>query len=291
MKPQIDRRRFLQASGLALTATAAPALLGRPAQGRAEGSGKRYRKALGYAMIQEDLSVEDKLRLVKDVGFEGIEAPTSLMKRNAPEPQVLARASEKVGVAIHGVVNASNPDLKEAIDEAALYGATSVLCVVRTASQGSFMENYRSTQETIRQAIPHAEKKRIHILIENVWATFLIEPLSMARYIDELDSPYVKAYFDVGNVVRWGWPQHWIEVLGERIVKIHIKEYNLKVAMNEGMRKGFAFPLGEGSIDWKLVREELTRIDYRGWATAEVSGGDRQRLADISAQMDRVLDL
>ncbi len=62
-------------------------------------------------------------------------------------------------------------------------------------------------------------------------------------------------------------------MLGKRIVKIHIKEYNLKVAMGEGMGKGFAFPIGQGSIDWKRVREELTKIGYRGWATAEVSGG------------------
>ncbi len=151
------------------------------------------------------------------------------------------------------------------------------------------MENYRRTQELIRAAIPHAEKKNVKILVENVWATFLIEPLTMARYIDELGSPWVKAYFDVGNVMRWGLPQHWIEVLGKRIDKIHIKEYSLKVAMKEGMGKGFDFPIGQGDINWKRVREELKKIQFHGWATAEVPGGDRQKLADISAQMDRVL--
>jgi L-ribulose-5-phosphate 3-epimerase len=238
MKSQIDRRHFLQASGLVLAGTAAPALLGGLSLANAGQFRDRIRKAVGFTMIEEELSVEDKLRLVKEVGFEGVETPTKLLDKNAPEPRVLARASEKVGVPVHGVVNSSHPDLKGAIDEAALYGATSVLVVVRPDPEGSFMENYRRTQETIRHAIPYAEKKRIHILIENIWNTFLIEPLTMARYIDELDSPYVKAYFDVGNVVRWGWPQHWIEVLGKRIVKIHVKEYNLQVAMNEGMRKG-----------------------------------------------------
>ena len=291
MKSHIDRRRFLQASGLVLAGTALPALSDRTSPASAAESGKRYRKALGLAMIQEDLSVEDKLKLVKDVGFEGVEASTSLRKGSKLEPKVLARASEKTGVRVHGVSGGGHPDLNGVIDEAALYGATSVLHVVRANPAGSYMENYRQTQEMIRQAAEHAEKKRIHIAIENVWATFLIEPLTMARYIDEIDSPYVKAYFDIGNVVRWGWPEQWIEVLGKRIVKIHIKEYNLKVAMNEGMRKGFAFPLGEGSIDWEKVRGELEKIDYRGWATAEVKGGDRQRLAEISQQMDRVLDL
>ena len=101
----------------------------------------------------------------------------------------------------------------------------------------------------------------------------------------------MQVYFDVGNVVRWGWPQHWIEVLGKRVAKLDIKEYDLNVAMNEGMRKGFGMPLGEGSVAWDKVRAELLKIDYRGWATAEVPGGDRKRLADIAAQMDRVLDL
>ena len=290
MSYPINRRSFLQASGLAVAATAAPSILGRQSAIAAE-SGNRIKKALGYAMIKEDLSVEDKLRMVKDVGFEGVEVSTSMLGRDTPEPAVLARAAEKVGVRVHGVVNSSNPDLKGAVDEAALYGATSVLHVARGPREGSFMENYKATQETLRQAASHAEKKKIHILIENVWATFLIEPLTMARYIDEIDSPYVKAYFDVGNVVRWGVPQHWIEVLGHRVVKIHIKEYNLKVAMNEGMGKGFDCPIGEGSIEWDKVRQELKKIDFHDWATAEVRGGDRQRLADVSQQMDRVLEL
>jgi hexulose-6-phosphate isomerase len=284
------RRRFLQTTGLALAAVV-PAAWGRPRSAHAEESPKRYQKALGYTMIGEDLPVEDKLRLVKDVGFEGVEVPTQLLKRKTPEPKVLARASEKVGVRVHGVVNSSHPDLKAAIDEAVLYGATSVLHVVPTDPDRPFLENYRQTQETIRRAIAHAEDKGVHIMIENVWATFLIEPLTMARYIDELDSPYVQAYFDVGNVVRWGWPQHWIEVLGKRIGKIHVKEYNLKAAMNEGMAKGFAFPMGRGSIDWARVRRELEAVGYRGWATAEVAGGDRQRLAQISQEMDEVLGL
>ena len=290
MTPPVDRRSFLQTSALTLAATAAPSILGRPSASAAEPA-DRIKKALGWAMIGGDLSVEDKLKMIKDVGFEGVEVSTSLLGRNTPKPADLARAAEKVGVRVHGVVNSSSADLKGAIDEAAVYGATSVLHVARVAREGSFMENYKATQETLRQAASHAEKRKVYVLIENVWATFLIEPLTMARYIDEIDSPYVKAYFDVGNVVRWGVPQHWIEVLGDRIVKIHIKEYNLKVAMSEGMGKGFDFPIGEGSIEWGKVCQELKKIDFHDWATAEVRGGDRQRLAEISQQMDRVLEL
>ena len=290
MKSEIDRRRFIQTSGRILAAAAVPSLLARPSVALAQQSGPRYKKAVGWGMIEGDLSVEDKLKLAKDVGFEGVEVSAGLGKKGGLDPKDLARASEKVGVAVHGLVG-SAPDLSGAIDEAAIYGATSVLNVARPDPKGSFMENYKSTQELIRKAIPNAEKRRIYILIENVWSTFLIEPLTMARYIDELDSPFVKAYFDIGNVVRWGWPQHWIEVLGKRIVKIHIKEYDLNVAMKEGMSKGFNRPIGEGSIEWDRVRAELEKIDYRGWATAEVNGGDRKRLAEISEQMNQVLAL
>lgn len=239
-------------------------------------------------MITEKLSPEDKFKLVKDAGFEGVEL-SRRAKKDEVEPAALAKASEKTGVPIHGVSNGSGPDLEAAIDDAAIYGATTVLHVVPTDPNTPYMENYKKTQDLIRTAIPHAEKKRVKILVENVWATFLIEPLTMARYIDELASPWVQSYFDIGNVMRWGWPQHWIEVLGKRISKIHIKEYSLKTGMKEGMAKGFDFPIGEGDIDWKRVMEELGKIGFGDWATAEVKGGDRQRLADIASQMDRVL--
>jgi L-ribulose-5-phosphate 3-epimerase len=254
----------------------------------AQEAGERIRKGVGWGMIDPSLSVEDRFRLAKDVGFEGVEVSRH-MREPEPEPQVLTRASEKVGIPIHGVVNGTHPDLEAAIDDAATYGATTVLHVARTDPDTPYMENYRRTQELIRAAIPHAEEKKVKILVENVWATFLIEPLTMARYIDELGSPWVKAYFDVGNVMRWGYPQHWIEVLGQRIDKIHLKEYSLKVAMKEGMGKGFDFPMGQGDINWARVREELKKIGFQGWATAEVPGGDRQKLADISTQMDHVL--
>jgi hexulose-6-phosphate isomerase len=153
------------------------------------------------------------------------------------------------------------------------------------------LKNYAARQEIIRRAIPHAEKQGIKLLIENVWASFLNEPLSMARFVDELKSPMVGVYFDVGNNIRWGYAGHWIEVLDKRIGKLDIKEYSRKLQINEGLRAGFRVEIGEGSVDWARVRSELTKIDYTGWATAEVKGGDRRRLQDISTRMNKVLDL
>lgn len=285
----LERRRFLELGGLALTGSAVSALVGSSPLAVGAEPADRIKKAVGWEMIQEKLSTEDKLRLAKDVGFEGIEVNSQLLKPGSVDPKELARASEKISIPIHGVSGASHGDLCSILDEAAIYGATSVLHVVRADPQGSYLENYRRSQQAIREAIPHAEKKGIPILVENVWATFLIEPLTMARYIDELDSPFVKSYFDVGNVMRWGVPQQWIEVLGKRISKIHVKEFSLKTAMAEGMSKAFNFPIGQGDINWKRVFEELRKIDFHSWATAEVRGGNRKRLAEISEEMDKIL--
>lgn len=283
-----SRREFLTTAGAGLLAAGA---LIQPSRAHAGEFTGKIRKAVKYHMIQEKLAPEDKLRMLKDLGFDGVEPRAMLKADQADEVKAIRKASEKLDFPIHGVVNSSNPDIASAIDQAVQYGATSVLHVVRYQQNIPYLQNYKETQEIIRKAIDHAERNKVHILIENVWATYLIEPIGMARFIDELNSEFVQVYFDVGNVVRWGWPQHWIEVLGSRAKKLDIKEYDLKIAMNDGMRKAFDVPLGEGSVNWAAVRNELAKINYSGWATAEVRGGDRGRLADIAAQMDRVLDL
>ena len=280
----MDRRSFLQA-----TAAASVAGMSLHREATAGEFTGRIRKAVKFAMIKEDLSAVDKMKLLTDLGFDGVEPRAPLGKPD--QVRELARAREKTGLPIHGVVNSRNPDITGAIDIAKTLGANSVLHVVRYDRKIGYQQNYDETQAIIRRAINHAEKQEVSILIENVWASFLIEPNSMVRYVDEIDSPFCQVYFDVGNVVRWGWPQHWIEMLGSRVKKLDIKEYDLDIAMKDGMRAGFGMPLGEGSVEWSKVRDELRKINYTGWATAEVPGGDRKRLADIAAQMDRVLDL
>jgi L-ribulose-5-phosphate 3-epimerase len=280
----MKRRNFLLTScALAVASTANTVTA-------AENTGK-IKKAVKYHMVTGKLSVKDKFRLVKDLGFDGIETRVALGEKNRALVESYLEASQKTGLPIHGVIHSSNPTLKEAINQANYLGANSVLHVVPYDQKLGYFENYEKTQQTIRAATSQAEEQQVMILLENVWATFLIDPIAMGRYIDEIDSPMVGAYFDVGNVVRWGWPPHWIEVLGARIKKLDIKEYDLKIAMNEGMRNGFRQPLGSGSIDWKKVRQELAGIKYNGWATAEVKGGDRSRLTEIASQMNDVLQL
>ena len=253
------------------------------------GTQPRIKKAVKFHMIQEDLPVLDKFKLLADLGFDG----TEIHVTTKIDRQDVRRAIDATGVAVHGFLNSDKPDLKYAIDTAKFYGGTSVLVVAGHVNEDHpYDAVYRQQHERIRAALPHAESQGIKLLVENVWNNFLLSPLEMARFLDELDSPAVGAYFDVGNVVRYGWPEQWIRILGPRIGKLDIKEYSRQKQMNEGPRKGFNVEIGEGDCDWPAVRQALADIGYTsGWATAEVPGGDRRRLADIAARMDRVLAL
>lgn len=279
-----SRREFLATSAAAALGGALPmSTASADEPGRFRG---KIRKAVKYHMITGDRSPLEKLTMLKELGFDGVEPRVS-----EPDREAIRQAAEATGVTVHGVVNSSNPDIKSAVDVADFYGATSVLCVVPANAKGSYLENYRERQRILREAAPYAERKGVQLLIENVWASFLIEPLAMARFVDEIDSPAVGVYFDIGNNIRWGNAYHWIEVLGKRIGKLDVKEYSRKLQVDEGLRAGFNVEIGEGSVDWARVRGELAKLDYEGWATAEVKGGDRERLADIARRMDRVLDL
>jgi L-ribulose-5-phosphate 3-epimerase len=289
MSPTWNRRAFLRASGAA-AATSLFAAPGQPAeQGQAQ-AGQftgRIKKAVKYPMIQENLSVVDKFKLLQDLGFDGVEA----YYRSKVDAKELADARDKTGLPIHGVTGAGK-DLAGAIELARVCGASSVLVVAgRVDKSMSYDRNYRESQAWIREAVPLAEKHGLRLLVENVWNNFLLSPLEAARYVDEFQSGTVGWYFDVGNVVRFGWPEQWIRILGGRIGKVDIKGYSREKQKNEGPWKGFDVEIGEGDCDWPAVRQALADINYTGWATAEVKGGDRNRLKDIAERMNRALDL
>lgn len=284
--PTINRREFLVSSALA---TSALALNQRPARA-GEFTGK-IRKAVKFQMVQDDsLSVLQKFQLLQDLGFDGVEIQTR-DKVNENSDEVLA-ARDETGLPIHGVINSSNPDIRTAVNLSKRYGGTSVLVVAgRVNKQMSYDDNYREWSARLKENAPYAEDQGIRLLIENVWNDFLLSPLEMARFIDEIDSPAVGSYFDVGNVVRFGYPDQWIRILGSRIGKLDIKEYSRDLQRNEGLWKGFNVEIGDGDVDYPAVREALAEIGYEGWATAEVGGGGRDRLADIARRMNEVLSL
>ena len=278
----MKRREFLQS---AAALTAASVLPDAASAGEFTGV---IRKAIKYSNVAEPkLSIEDKFKLVKDIGFDGIELRTT----HADQKSEFIKALDKTGLPIHGLVNSSNPDITSAIEFCAAVGGNGVLITAPYDKKRPLMESWKERQAIIRKALPAAERHRVKILVENVWAGFLISALDAERFIDEIANPWFGCYFDVGNNVRWGVPEHWILVLGKRIGKLDIKEWDERLHRGEGLRKGFSNPLGDGTINWANVRKALKQIGYSGWATAEVGNADRERLADIAQRMDKILDL
>lgn len=281
-----DRRKFLSSAALASAAAAAPSFLPQP--GRAAEMTGILKKGVKFSMVQEpDLSVLDRFKMLKDVGFDG----TELRTENREDFKTYREAVDKSGLPVHGIVNSNKPDLETAVKFASDIGGDSVLYVARYDRAKPLMESWDETIAVIRTGLDAAAEHKVKILVENVWAGFLISALDVERYVDEVNHPWFGAYFDVGNNVRWGVPEHWIQVLGDRIGKLDIKEWDEKKHRDEGLRSGFGSELGDGTIDWAAVRAALREIGYKGWATAEVRGGNRERLAEISSRMDNVLGL
>ncbi|MEQ9440877.1 MAG: TIM barrel protein [Cyclobacteriaceae bacterium] len=263
------------------------------------------KKSLKYSMVDAPGSVLDHFRMLKEVGFDGVEmdSPSDISIEEVLE------AKAQTGLEIPGVINSahwkmplSDPDpkvraacveaSKTALRDCKRYGGTTMLLVAGVANEKiSYRDAYQRSQEEIRKILPVAEETGVKIAIENVWNNMLISPLEAARYIDEFDNPMIGWYFDVGNIVRYGWPEHWIEALGDRIMKLDIKEYSRKKQQEEGIWKGFEVELMEGDCNWPEVNKALAKIGYEGWASAEVPGGGRERLQTISQKMDAIFGL
>ena len=326
---QIDRRRFLSAAagvaaaGVAFggTGTREAKAVGRTQPGHVDSDAAAgVRKALKYGMIGEGESIADKLKIARDAGFEGVEfdAPSDL------KTDEILKAKEEAGIEIPGVVDSvhwskplSHPDEavrlagRHALEKALLtcrdLGGTQVLLVPAIVNgQVSYGDAYRRSVAQIRRVVPLAQDLGIAIAIENVWNNFLLSPLEAELFIDDCTKglgEYVVGadgearrtvgwYLDIGNIWHYGWPRDWLEALGKAsVLRLDLKGYSRAKADKEGKWAGFGVEIGDGDVPWDSVREWLKVTGWRGWATAEVGGGDRKRLADIAARMDRVLGI
>jgi L-ribulose-5-phosphate 3-epimerase len=297
-----NRRTFLKILGAAAAASAAPAVVA-PAEAapRSQAGPKGIRKSVLINMLPRDLPYAQRFAIAREAGFDAIEMQTVTRQEEAIE---IKEAAARAGLRIHSVMNmdhwrlplsSSDPDvvsrsvagMQTSILNAALWGADAVLLVpaVVDATTG-YRDAYTRSQKVIRERLlPMARDAKVIIAVEEVWNKFLLSPIEFARYVDELDSPWLKAYFDVGNVVIYAFPQDWIRTLGSRIVKLHLKDFAFDRRNGTFAWKG----LGEGDIDWIEVRKALDEIGYAGYATTELSGGDAAYLRDVSARVDRFL--
>ncbi len=292
----MNRRSFLK-----VTASVAAAAAFIPAA-QAAAPKRNLRKAIMWSTIGVQGTVLEKFRAMKAAGFEGVE-PLGAMNRE----EVIAAFKEtglqaaSVCCHTHWVKPLSAPDeatrkigldgLVHSLYDAQAYGATSVLLVPGVARNGvTYQQCFDRSIAEIRKAIPVAKATGVKIAIENVGNDFIETPEQGVEYLNAIDSEWVGFHFDIGNAGRIGPAERWIQVLGKRIVKIHIKDYSAKPA--DPAAKGNTRPkLLEGDTNWPAVMAALDRAGYQGWAISEQPGNQAADVAtasDLASRMDRI---
>ena len=199
------------------------------------------KKGICFGCLPGHLSEQDRLKLAKDAGFDGIEFHGT---DNDDEVTRLKDLADAAGIEtpsimghLHWQFPLSSPDPEErrkcadafatSLRHAKMIGADTVLCVPAVVNDDvTYEEAYERSQAEIRELAKVAEEHQVALAIENVWNKFLLSPIEFARYVDEIGSPYVKAYFDCGNICLYGYPQQWIRTLGDRIAKMHVKGFS-----------------------------------------------------------------
>jgi hexulose-6-phosphate isomerase len=243
------------------------------------------------------VGVIESARAVKEAGFEAIElcfgagdftaeTPESQIEAYRQEIETLGLEISSLATGMYWSKSLSSPtetERSEAIEftrsyvkAASTIGVDSVLVVPGAVAVPWDPSRpvvpariaHELSRKSIRSLLPLAQDLGVHLCVENVWNKFLTGPFEFASFIDSFGSPYVKAYFDVGNALLFGYPEHWIEVLGDRIGRIHIK--NFKTTGGGGTLDGFTGSLLEGDVDWALVFEAIDSIGYNGFLTAEM---------------------
>ena len=200
-----------------------------------------------------------QFKIARDAGFDRCSRPISLNDLRKTD----------TGIELPSVINKdhwskplSDPinnskcieSVIKSMHEVKELGGDTVLVVPGVVNEKvSYEQAYITSQSAIRELIPHAEKTGVQIALENVWNNFILSPVEAKRFIDELNHPLVGWYFDIGNVLGYGWPELWIHSLKSRIMRLHIKEFSRENMNSKGLREGFKVELLEGDNNWPVV--------------------------------------
>lgn len=230
----------------------------------------------GFTLETTPAEADAIAKLAADYGLQLRSVSTGLMGRNplsSPDPAVREQG--------RGVVT----KLLEICERIGADTALVVPGVVNATS--SYDTCYENSRAELEKLIPEAEKRGVKIGIENVWNKFLLSPLEMKRYVDDLNSPNLGVYFDVGNILLYGFPQQWIRILGSRIFKVHVKDFKATV----GNYGGFV-PLMAGEVNWTEVVAALNEIGYTDTLTAEIGiygSNPYQAVYDTARQLNAII--
>jgi len=253
------------------------------------------KKSISIWSFPSEWTLEKKMKLAKDAGFEGFEPDLTekgdLAFDGNPDSWVrVGELAEKVGLQLSGLATglywgANGASADEATRTRALQimlaqmacaemlGIDSILVIpgsvgvdfIPDCEVVSYGDAYRRASDLIRKALAETKSKGVTLAVENVWNKFLLSPMEMGGFIDQFESEKVASYFDVGNVLSTGYPEHWISLLGKRISRVHFKDYRRAA----GGVHGFV-DLLSGDVKWPAVMRELKAIGYNGWITAEM---------------------
>jgi hexulose-6-phosphate isomerase len=266
--------------------------------------------------LEATRSIKSAMREAKNKGFEGIELCLALTGELTPKTtkrqcEQILKDADKIGIRLASLAsgvywdvsltdnkasvrNKAQAITRAYLQKAAWLGVDAVL-VVPGAVDVFFKPDapvipygvvWERSQEQLKALAKTARKLKVTIAIENVWNRFLLSPVEMAYFVDSIGSRHVGCYFDVGNVLPFGYPQDWIRTLGPRIRRIHFKDFKRDV----GNVNGFC-DLTEGDVPWPQVMKALKDIGYNGPVTAEMMPY-RPTLLDLTSKaMDWILSL
>ena len=276
------------------------------------------KKGINIWSFAAGTTVAESIKIAKDAGFDGIELAlneTGELSLESTEKEIDAISSllKETDIEIAGLAtglywdyamtseseanrNKAKDICKKQLQTAAQLGVDSILVIPGAVGvdfiPNSEVVNYERAYERALAAIQElsvdAKGYGVNIAIENVWNKFLVSPLEMKQFIDTVNSEFVGSYFDVGNVVYNGYPEHWIEILGSRIKKVHFKDYRREA----GGLHGFVDLLA-GDVDYPVVVKALESIGYNNYVTAEMIPGYKhygnQIVYNASKSMDAIL--
>jgi L-ribulose-5-phosphate 3-epimerase len=276
------------------------------------------KKGINFWSFSEGISIENAMLLAKDAHFEGIElclAAEGEFSLQSTDQEILAikRRAEEIGIEFTSVASwltweySLTSDHEECrckakeiarrqIETAALLATDTILLVpgyvgadfVPNSEVCEYDKVYDRALEAVHELAQDASKLNITIAVENVWNKFLLSPLEMRDFIDRIHLPNVGVYFDVGNVLLTGYPEHWIKILGQRIKRVHFKDYR-----REPGGFGAFVDLLAGDVNYPAVVEALKGIGYDSYCTAEMMPPYKyfpeQIIYNTSASMDRIL--
>ncbi|MEZ5325190.1 MAG: sugar phosphate isomerase/epimerase family protein [Verrucomicrobiales bacterium] len=250
------------------------------------------------------LSLVDRLSMAGDAGFDGVDFDQA----GAYTLEEAREAVEKSGVFVHNAINhahwnqrltssnaeeraTSRKNIEHCIRLSHAAGGTGVLIVLGSAKDGPAEEIEERCRAEVKTLLPLAAALGQPILFENVWNQMFYDhdappeqsPEKFIKFVDSFNSPWVGMYYDIGNHWKYGQPGDWLRAFGHRAVKLDVKGFS---------RKDNNFTdIGEGDLPWADVRKALEEINYSGWATAEVGGGDLPRLTKVREQMQKAFGI